>query len=160
MGNMTSTMNSILPTLQTAVNVASGINTLVQTTRGRGDGALDDLKATQAERLRAQKQKAALQKATIQANTQAAARDRQNALRRAVARQRAQFGGQGISTDNGSGQAILLGLFNESEQDAADRARLDQLKTTALDQNIDQTKRLNVLQASQLAEKENIGRLF
>ena len=101
-----------------------------------------------------------MQKATIQANTQAAARDRQNALRRAVARQRAQFGGQGISTDNGSGQAILLGLFNESEQDAADRARLDQLKTTALDQNIDQTKRLNVLQASQLAEKENIGRLF
>ena len=52
---------------------------------------------------------------------------------RAVARQRANFGSSGISSDSGSGQAVLLGLFDETEDELARREQLDNLRNRALD---------------------------
>lgn len=159
MGTLTSGLNAVLPTLQTAVGVASGLSGLVKSVKNE-DTSLRQLQAQQAERLRQSQEDASLQKAQILASAEDAERKRKDALKRAVARQRTNFGAQGISTSGGSGQAILLGLFDESEDEKFERDRLDSLKTNALDQNLSQQKRLNVLQASQLAEKQRFSSLF
>lgn len=160
MGSLTPVTSTLLPTLQTAVGVASSLNTITNFVKGSSSDALENLQDRQAEDLRRTQENASLERAKIQSDREADDRKRKDALRRAVARQRTQFGGQGISTEGGSGQAILLGLFDENEDQRVERDRLDTLKLNALDQNIAQQKRLNVLQASQLAEKEGIRRLF
>lgn len=86
--------------------------------------------------------------------------ERRSALKRAVARQRANFGSQGVGSQGGSSQAVLLGLFDESEEDLARRQELDNLRSRALDQNLSQQSALNLLQATQLAERQRIRRLF
>ncbi|NCT40940.1 MAG: transporter [Alphaproteobacteria bacterium] len=87
--------------------------------------------------------------------------DRRAALRRAVARQRASFGASGISQDSGgSSQAVLLGLFDETETDLAQREQLDTLRNRALDLDSAQNKSLNLLQATQLKQRQDLNRLF
>ncbi len=100
----------------------------------------------------------ALDRERIAADTDASERQRQNALRRAVARQQASFGGRGISTDNGSARAVLLGLFDESEEELAERIRLDSLRYRAIDLNQSNTQSLNVLQRTQLQERQRLER--
>ena len=159
MGAITGGLNAVLPTLGTVLGTASFLKPMVQ---GRADDhlALKHLQQKQAESLRQSKEDAALRKDEIQANADEADRKRRDALKRSVARQRAQFGSQGISSNNGSGQAILLGLFDESDDERAQREKLDTLRTSVLDQNVSQQNRLNLLQASQLAEKQRIRRSF
>lgn len=106
--------------------------------------------AAQAERDR---QKLALETA----NSEAARRD---ALRRAVARQNAQFGAQGVSSTDGSGEALLLGMFEESDQERARRAQMDSLRAQAIDQNLEEGNRINVLQRTQLQERQNLERIM
>lgn len=60
----------------------------------------------------------------------------QAALRREMARRRAQLGSAGVDIDGGSGEAILLGVVDEARlaNDASDRetdARIDQLRRRA-----------------------------
>src|SRR5688572_11584877 len=43
------------------------------------------------------------------------ARKRREALKRATSKQRATFGAQGLEASDGSGEAVLLGLFSESD---------------------------------------------
>lgn len=129
------------------------------------------LRAEQDLALQQLQQKQALQQSQLAAQT-ALDRDklaleaqqnedaRRQALRRAVARQKAQFGGAGVSTNGGSSQAVLLGLFDESEDDLNQRAQLDNLRNAALDQNLSNSRSLNLLQATQLAQRQNLERLF
>ena len=105
-------------------------------------------------RLKNAQEDARLQREKIFGDAEEAARKRRDALKRAIAKQRVRFGGQGISSEDGSGEAILLGLFDANQIDEAEAARLDTLRLNALDQDIAQTKRLNVLQATQLAERQ------
>jgi hypothetical protein len=78
-------------------------------------------------------------------------------LKRAVARQRAAYGASGIEANSsGSAQAVLLGLFDESEEEKNQREKLDTLRLNAIDQDVDQRSRLNVLQRTQLAEKQRL----
>ena len=83
---------------------------------------------------------------------------RQAALRRAVARQRAQFGASGVAGGGGSSQAVLLGLFEESDEERTQREKLDTLRTRALDQDVSSTQSVNVLQREQLRQRQNVQR--
>ncbi len=122
--------------------------------------ALKQLKQTQAEHLRQMQENAAREREKIAANASAAETERRAALKRAVARQRAAYGASGIGNQlDGSNEAVLLGLFSESDSERAAREKLDTLRTAALDQDITQQKRLNVLQASQLKEKQKLDDL-
>ncbi len=85
---------------------------------------------------------------------------RRNALRRAVARQRASFGSQGVGAGGGSSEAVLLGLFDESDQERKRREELDVMKTSALDQNYSNLRSMNLLQATQLAERQKLSRYY
>ena len=103
-------------------------------------------------------QDAQLQLQELELENKAVEEARQKALKRAVATQRASFGASGINASGGSAEAVLLGLYEESDDERKERERLTQLKTTALETNLDQQKSLNVLQLSQLKEKQRVER--
>jgi hypothetical protein len=89
--------------------------------------------------------KAALDAQELQLQNQKAAQDRQNTLQRAVATQKAAFGGQGIDTTDGSGQAAILGLFKNSSDDKTYQDNLNNLKLQGINENLMATRRKNLL---------------
>jgi len=101
-------------------------------------------------------EKAALEKQEVSLKAGAAEKARREALKRAVARQRANFGSSGVSVNDGSSEAVLLGLFDESEFDKTERERLDSLKVAAIDQGLNQQKRVNTLQRAQLQQTQKL----
>jgi hypothetical protein len=121
--------------------------------------ALNSLRARQdgdATALRANVQNQADQIAVTSASDE---RKRQRALRRAVGRTRAQLGGQGISTADGSGEAILLGQTKEAAEEKADADRLDALRLKALEQQEQSEYQRNLLELSELQERQRLERL-
>lgn len=122
--------------------------------------ALIQLQQRQALDQEQQAQASALEKQKIALDAQTAEAQRQSALRRAVARQRASFGGSGITSSGGSADAVLLGLFDESEDELRQREALDNLRSSALDLETAQAKSVNVLQATQLSERNKLQRLY
>lgn len=115
---------------------------------------LEDIKNLE---LQQQRERAALEKEKIRLDAQTAEEQRQAALRRAVARQRAQYGASGVSSGDGSARAVLLGLFDESEEELSQRTALDTLKSRAIDQGVSQQQRINTLQLTQLRQKDRLG---
>ncbi|MEC7028226.1 MAG: transporter, partial [Pseudomonadota bacterium] len=101
----------------------------------------------------------ALSREKLAAEAKNAEENRLSALRRAVARQRASFGATGLSANEGSAEAVLLGLFEETDQDRQQRERLDTLRNRALDNDLASTQSLNVLQRSQLAQQQRLERI-
>ena len=123
------------------------------------DRAVENLRARQAEELRQAQEQAAQERQRVTLESQQEEEKRRAALKRAVARQRADFGSQGVGAGTGSPQAVLLGLFNESEDELRRREELDRLRFNALDLGLDQRSRLNVLQLAQLQQRDNLNRI-
>lgn len=155
-----------LTTLASAAGAVSKVVNTVQTLSGNDNQSRqEDLALRQLQerqRLDAQQlaQDNALERERIALQASQSEDERRAALKRAVARQRAQFGASGISQSGGSSQAVLLGLFDETEDELARREQLDNLRNTALDQDLSQLSSLNLLQATQLAQRNNLKRLF
>ncbi len=114
---------------------------------------------TQSLLLKQAQQDAALQKEQQRVTTAQSESQRRIALKRAMARQRANFGAQGVGSNNGSSEAVLLGMFSESDEERANREKLDALRSQAIDQNISQQQQLNLLQQTQLREKQYVDYL-
>lgn len=171
-------MGAITSTITGLTNTISAVNTLVDTVQGVTGGssqpqvvdnsaeilraqqrlALQQLKAQQNAQARDQAEQAALSREKIQAEAAAAEKERLASLRRAVARQRAAFGASGIDSGDGSAEAVLLGLFEETDQDRTERERLDDIRNRVLDQDQAAQNRLNVLQVSQLRQRQQLER--
>lgn len=163
----------LLPAIGSAMGLIRALDATVrsvQTLSGGDDGAaksraeqdlsLKQLRAQQAEQQRQTEENAALERARLSEETAESERKRRDALRRAVARQRASFGAQGIGSGGGSAQAVLLGLFDESDADRITRERMDMLRNNALDVDGGQQRRLNLLQVTQLAERQRLARTY
>jgi len=88
-------------------------------------------------------------------------RDRRERLRRALASQRAQFGarGIGVGVGGGSADAVLQGLANDTERAIADdRERLG-LTFTALERDVEERRRRNLLELSTARRRLAFGAL-
>ena len=85
--------------------------------------------------------------------------DRRNALRRAVAKQRANFGASGVGSADGSAEAVLLGMFSESDEERQLREQSLALRNNALDLNSAQIQQKNLLEQAQTQQKQNFARL-
>lgn len=120
--------------------------------------ALQQLQAQQGLSEGNSAQQAALERQKLEADAASSEAARRDALRRAVARQNAQFGSQGMSAGDGSGEAVLLGLFDESDQDRATREKMDNLRLQAIDQDLQEESRINVLQRTQMQERQRLER--
>jgi hypothetical protein len=126
--------------------------------RAAQDQALRNLQRQQTENMRQMQEDASLSRQQLSLQTESAERERRNALRRAVSRQRANFGAQGVG-GGGSAQAVLLGLFDESDGERAERERLDSVRLNAIDLGLDQQSRLNLIQREQLRETQRLNNL-
>ena len=155
-------MASLVPILTSTI-LSQGAGFIASELSGRRssssqDAALQQLRAQQSLQEQ-QAAAAALNRQKIALDAGNAEEERKKALRRAVSRQRANFGAQGISSGGGSAQAVLLGLFEESDAEKQKREQLDALRLTSIDQELGQQKSLNVLQRTQLQEKQKINQL-
>jgi hypothetical protein len=121
--------------------------------------ALNELQQRQNLQMQQAAAQAGLERERIAVEAQANEDSRRSALRRAVARQRAQFGASGIgNAGGGSSEAVLLGLFDETEGELDNRAALDNLRSRTLDMSLSNQGSLNVLQRTQLQERQRLER--
>lgn len=156
-------MASLVPILTSTI-LSQGAGFIASELSGRRssssqDAALQQLRAQQSLQEQQAAADAALNRQKIALDAGNTEEERKKALRRAVSRQRANFGAQGISSGGGSSQAVLLGLFEESDAEKKKREQLDALRLTSIDQDLGQQKSLNVLQRTQLQEKQKISQL-
>lgn len=156
-------MASLVPILTSTI-LSQGVGLIAGELSGRRssnnqDAALQQLRAQQSLQEQQAAADATLSHQKIALDAGNTEEERKKALRRAVSRQRANFGAQGISSGGGSSQAVLLGLFEESEAEKKKREQLDALRLTSIDQDLGQQKSLNVLQRTQLQEKQKITQL-
>ncbi len=162
-------MGSIIPIATQAIGLAKTVGTVAtvlnQTTdfinhrNDRGaEQALDQLRDQQKLEERRATEKANTQRQEIGLRAEEAEQKRRAALKRAVSRQRARFGGAGISSNNGSSEAVLLGLFDESDEERSNRDRLDTLRLQSIDNNLANVKRVNTLQRTQAEGRNSLAR--
>lgn len=152
-------IGSVLGAAQALAGTVGIVSSVVRQSRER-DFALDQVKAQQDLQMARAHQDAALERQKIALDASQSEEKRRAALKRAVARQRASFGAQGVSSSGGgSSQAVLLGLFDETEDELRRRDELDNLRFSAIDQDLAQQGSLNVLQRTQLAERNKLADL-
>lgn len=127
--------------------------------RRQQDQALSQLQSRQSLEEQQSAQNTALEKQKLADETAASELRRRQALKRAVARQKTLFSAQGLGgEDAGSNEAVLLGLMNESEEEGSEINRLANLRRTALDQSLAQQKQKNLLESTQLAQRQSLAR--
>lgn len=85
--------------------------------------------------------------------------DRRIALKKAVAKQRANFGSQGIGSADGSAEAVLLGLFSESDEERRLREQMTALRDNAINLNPAQIQQRNLLEQAQSRQQDTINRI-
>ena len=154
LGDLQSTLGFVANMVQQSVNEQAARKELRQSQ----DTALQQLQARQKQEEALVADQNALDREKIKLDAAGTEERRRQALRRAVAKQRAQFGAQGIST-GGSSEAVLLGLFNESDAERAEREKIDNLRLTVLNQKEAAVKQKNLLESTQLAEKQRLQNL-
>jgi hypothetical protein len=83
---------------------------------------------------------------------------RQDALRRSIARRRAALGAKGIDATAGSGEALLLGLVDDSALRGAQEHRRTGDRVSEIKRDLDYRQRLNLLERSRLQGQYRLNR--
>jgi hypothetical protein len=82
--------------------------------------------------------------------------DRRDTLARKLARTRAGLGARGVGSGDGSAGALLAGLVSDADgEEQRSRAELRQ-QNQALDREVENTRRRNLLELSQLADRQKL----
>ena len=154
-------MGAIAPVLGTIMQVGSVLGTVASIAQPFIQDRADSRQQKQSNALQVQQmqQDAALQKEQNRVAAEGAEATRRAALKRAMARQRASFGAQGVGSSAGSAEAVLLGMFQELDEERANREKIQNLRAAALDQNVAQQQQINLLQQTQLRENQRIDYL-
>jgi hypothetical protein len=154
-------MGAIAPVLGTILQVGTALGTVANVVQPFAQDNTERKQQKQAQNLNLQQmqQDAAFRKEEARIATEQADSQRRSALKRAVARQRASFGSQGVGSNAGSSEAVLLGLFQESDEERVNREKLDSLRNNVIDQNLGHQQQLNLLQQTQLREKQYVDYL-
>lgn len=116
----------------------------------------DQLRTSQAADLAEKQTSAQSRVAQLAANADAEEQRRVDALRRTMARTRATLGASGVSAADGSGEAILLGAVNDSTVERQNADQIDQIKRQAIQQELDNARRRNLLEQAQLADRQRL----
>ena len=163
-------LGGVLPALTGVATGAAALERTIGTARRFGSNpaqseknlALAQLKERQSLQNRQNEAQNTLEREKNTMNAAQSEKERRKALRRAVSRQRARFGAQGLGAGagDGSSEAVLLGLFSESDDERKKREGLDHLRDRSLELDSAQSRSANLLQASQLAQRQKLERLF
>ena len=163
MGNIQPLIYEINSTLGAINGIANGFGNLTgnrgqtKALRAQQDLAMKSLQEQQALSTREAREKAERDRAKIALDAKAEEDRRRDALRRAIARQNVNRGAGGVSK-SGSNEAILLGLYNESGEDRSYNKSLDQLRYNTIDSGLYDLNQRNVLERTQLAERQRLER--
>lgn len=156
-------MTSILPGLTSAISTATRFANTINAGGGnkelrrQQELALQQLNQRNAFEDEQAQKKRDRDLMMLQAESSDAERRRTAALKRTVARQRAVFGGSGVDPEGGgSAEAVLLGLFEESDAERQAREQLDQLRRATIDDNLEGLRTRNLLESSQLAARQQL----
>ena len=158
-GSLAGGINSVYGAYNAALDL-TGNSRAKQDLRAQQELAMRQLIDAQNASLKGAEDQAALNRAKITSDAQNAETTRRAALKRAMARQKAQYGASGLAAVDGSGEAVLLGLFEESDQERQSRERLDSLRNQALDLDLMDKSRLNILQRTQLQERQKLDQML
>lgn len=109
---------------------------------------------------KAQSRQAELDKQEIEQQRKADEVARKRALRVSVAQQRARFGASGVDAVDGSGEAVLLGLFEQTQEELDARAERDRLRSRAVDIGRDYSRTRNLLDVTDTIRKANFDTTF
>ena len=117
---------------------------------------MQQLQDTQAQNTAAEDASIQTQMDQAQLSANTTEQTRRDTLRQAVAKSTVSLAGQGIDPHDGSGEAILLGQVKASDQakQAADAAT--QLRLQALSQQADTLNQKNLLEQTQLADRQRL----
>lgn len=161
MGQITSTLGTLTQTIGAVETLVGTVDQLSggmrRDTRREQDLAMQQLQARQKQEQTEAEANATESRAQIQLDAQQEEERRRRALRRSVARRNAQVGASGASR-TGSNEAVLLGLINDSEDEANDNTALDQLRYNAIDNDLSTVRQRNILERTQLAEQQRLQR--
>ena len=159
MGTLASTLTQVSSTLGTLNTISQSVQQLTgDSTQSKSqDLAMQQLQASQAQEKAQAERNAELERESIALQAEQDAETRRKALKRAMAKQNATRGASGAGA-GGSGEAVLLGLYNESEDEAKQREELDKLRYNALDNDLYTLSERNILEQSQLAEQQRLQR--
>lgn len=167
MGTLTPFISTLATTVGTLSQIGNTINTVTgyeerrqkALLRAQQDQAMAALKAQQNQSMKEAQQSAAAERERLNLTAQQDDARRRAALKRAVAKQNARFGASGITGGTGgSREAVLLGMYNETDEERKQREDLDRLRFNALDTNLDNMSQRNILELSQLAERQRLQR--
>ncbi|MDY0029488.1 MAG: hypothetical protein RBR86_06050 [Pseudobdellovibrionaceae bacterium] len=92
-------------------------------------------------------------------NYQQAETARRSRLQRLLSAQRAEFGGGGVGSGAGSGEAVLTGFAADSDIERQFNEKDYQLDNQTLDLRVAQQRQLNLLQKQQLKDKTFLNSL-
>ncbi|OYQ36990.1 hypothetical protein CHU95_03115 [Niveispirillum lacus] len=118
-----------------------------------------DLTARQAADLDDLQRRNASSAARIQAESERVQVRSRRALRQETGSLRAALGAQGISTADGSGEAVILGRERAAAEEQENAIRLDALKLAALSDDEEALKRRNLLDLTRQQERQRLERL-
>ena len=161
MGTLTSALTQIGSTISTINTITSGVQQLT----GQNDRMQKSSQRLAMQNLRERQQlseqqanaNAQLSRAELAERSKQEDENRRKALKRAMARQNVNRGASGISS-NGSNEAILLGLYNDADDDRQNANALDQIRFNTIDNDLYNLQQNNILQRTQLAQKQKLDR--
>ena len=148
MGTMVS---AVAPLLQVGASVGSALSPFINASQ-RVEKS--DLGLEQA------RQKAVLERQKNLLDLQDAETERQARLKRLVSAQRAKFGGSGVRSGGGSSEAVLQGLFGDSDIQRQQNESDFQMGNRAIDLGVYQEQQLNLLQREQERQKALLSTLY
>ena len=154
-------MGAIAPVLTTLLQVGSVLGSVASIAQPfiEDKTQRDQQKDMNALKLQQDTQAAQNQLAQNQVATAQAEEKRRAALKRSVAKQRASFGAQGVGSGGGSSEAVLLGMFELSDAERESAEQLNTLRTQAVAQGLGSQQQLNLLQQTQLRERQYVDYL-
>jgi|GEM_PF-1841823 len=156
MGTLTPVLGTLTQTLGAVSTLANSVDTLTGNSsrdlRQEQHLIAQNLQQSHALEEQQAQTKAAQDRAQIEEQAKQTEEARQKALRRAIAKQNARMGASGVST-SGSGEAVLLGVYNDSQDEARNNTTLDQLRYNTIDNNLQNIQQNNILERTQLAQQ-------
>jgi hypothetical protein len=173
MGSLVSNLASAVPALSTGLQVARSFNQAAageadakarsQALADRRDAVLAEDEMDRERTVAANQEladSAGRQTGALEAEQAAAERARKLALRRAIAASNASAAGRGVAPGDGSGEALLLGLTQESDAEGMESARQSALKADAIRAAATAQAQANLLELDQAARKRRLSYLL
>jgi len=156
-------LNSLATALVPAVTGNAGLTTLANWAVNGIEDASNNSAAIKSEKLAMQQAQADANKklAELEQKSADAEADRLKTLKATIAKQKASFGGSGLSnSDSGSTQSVIKGFLSDSEDEKEKENKLTSLKKQAIEDSLTANNRQSLLEIAQLNGEHSLSNIL